>query len=89
MKVYGTSEPPSFDIRGIKVPIAMLYGNSDVLADEKDVKKLVDYLEPGAGSNLVYHEMFNMGHMTFHIGKDMSYFNNVLWLLEYWNSDAS
>ena len=70
---YGQSTPPNVDLGKIKVPVAMFVGTHDELGDPKDNQwaksriKTVKY----------YHEM-NAGHLTFLIGKDMSYFSKVL-----------
>jgi len=35
---------------------------------------------------LVYRNEYELGHMSFHIAKDMSYFEDVLQILGFWNS---
>ncbi|XP_044754242.1 lipase 1-like isoform X2 [Coccinella septempunctata] len=38
-EVYGTAEPPAYDLKSIQVPIALYYGLSDTLVFPKDVEK--------------------------------------------------
>ena len=57
-----------------------------MLADPLDVAWLVEQL---TGSSLVFHKGYEMGHMTFQLGKDVSYLNDVVDQLKYWNSPAS
>jgi hypothetical protein len=59
------------------VPIAMFVGNVDKLADPQDA--LWAYKE--IGTPVVFYKEYDAGHLTFMIGKDMSYFNDVMALL--------
>ena len=55
----------------------MFVGNVDKLADPEDA--LWAYKE--IGTPVVFYKEYNAGHLTFMIGKDMSYFNDVMALL--------
>ena len=46
-------------------------GTSDELADPTDV----DWLAKELKEHVIFYKQYNMGHMTFAIGKDMSFFN--------------
>ena len=67
-------------ISGISsVPIAMFVGNVDKLADPTDAMWAYQTI----GSPVVHYEEIDGGHLTFVIGKDMSYFSDsVLPLIE-------
>ena len=61
------------------VPIAMFTGLDDILADLTDSRWTRDTI----GDNIVYYEEINAGHMTFLVGKDMSYWTeDVMHLLD-------
>ena len=72
MKKYNHSTPPAYPLENIHgVPIALFGGLEDELADQTDVEWLKDRL----GSNVVYYKQYpKLGHMTFAIGSDMSFF---------------
>jgi len=52
------------------VPIAMFTGNVDPLADLTDARWTRDTI----GDSIVHYEEVDAGHLTFMIGKDMTYF---------------
>ena len=61
------------------VPIAMFTGTDDILADLTDSRWTRDRI----GDNLAYYEEVEAGHLTFMVGKDMTYFTTtVMDLLE-------
>ena len=60
------------------VPVAMFAGIEDILADTTDAEWTRDQI----GDNIVYYEEIHAGHLTFMVGKDMSYFDTVMELLE-------
>ena len=61
-----------FPIENItEVPVAMFTGNEDILADLTDSRWTRDRI----GDNIVHYEEINAGHLTFLVGKDMSYFS--------------
>lgn len=41
---YNSTEPPTYDLRSIQVPIALIYGKNDVLTDVEDVMRLKSQL---------------------------------------------
>jgi len=49
----------------------MFTGNADILADLTDSRWTRDRI----GDNVVHYEEINAGHLTFMVGKDMSYFS--------------
>ncbi|CAI6367428.1 unnamed protein product [Macrosiphum euphorbiae] len=40
MRHYNSTEPPTYDLKSIRVPITLIYGENDILADTIDVMKL-------------------------------------------------
>ena len=53
------------------VPVAMFVGESDLLADPKDSSWTRDQI----GDAVVYYEQMPGGHLSFLVGKDMTYFS--------------
>lgn len=33
MQHYNTTEPPTYDLKSIRVPVTLIYGENDILAD--------------------------------------------------------
>jgi hypothetical protein len=60
----------------LSFPISLHSGTLDPLADPEDVKWLLTQLK-----NVVFHKEYNLGHMSFTIATDMSYFDDVLKLV--------
>ena len=68
---------PLENIRNI--PVAMFVGEEDLLADPKDSSWTRDQI----GEAVVHYEQIPGGHLSFLVGKDMSYFtHSVMGLLE-------
>lgn len=63
------------------VPIAMFVGKEDTLADPEDA----EWAYRTIGSPVVHYQEIDGGHLTFMIGKDMSWFNDVMTLIEHYN----
>ncbi|XP_025198770.1 lipase 3-like isoform X2 [Melanaphis sacchari] len=40
LRHYNSTEPPTYNLKSIKVPITLIYGENDILADTTDVLKL-------------------------------------------------
>lgn len=78
---YGSSSPPSIDLQNIPsdFPIALLVGKYDTLADKYDVDKLAAELD----QRVVMHKEYdNFDHYGFSVGKDMSWTNDVVELIQ-------
>jgi pimeloyl-ACP methyl ester carboxylesterase len=87
MEKYGTKTPPEIDLSKIEnaPPIAMMVGTSDLLGDLKDNEWLKNQL----GANVKYFNTYEAGHITFFIGKDVSYMNDVVDVLDQYNNHVS
>mmetsp|Transcript_43017 Transcript_43017/g.30996 ORF Transcript_43017/g.30996 Transcript_43017/m.30996 type:complete len:171 (+) Transcript_43017:691-1203(+) len=72
---YGTPEPPVIDLTLIedKVPIAMFVGLDDELATPEDARWTRDQI----GDAVVHYQEQIGGHISFTIGKDMTYFSET------------
>lgn len=77
-KKYGQSTPPAFPLQNINVPIAKFTGNTDELGNLIDNKWLSEQIS----HTLVFDKVYDFGHLTFFIGKDMSYLEDVKAQLE-------
>ena len=55
------------------MPIALFAGTHDTIADMKDALWIKDTLKPEV---LVAFEEVNAGHLTFMVGKDMTYWSD-------------
>ena len=64
-----------------KVPVAIFAGRQDVLADTTDARWTA-----GQVKSTVRYQEIDAGHLTFLVGKDMSYFtNDVMSLMNYYS----
>ena len=72
MRVYGHKTPPVINLKNIKsVPIGLFVGKLDVLATIKDNRWAKTQLK-----TLKFYREYNLGHLGFMIGKDMTYFSD-------------
>lgn len=78
VRKYGQKEPPAIDFTKIhSVPIAILGGKYDLFSPVEDSEWVKDQVKP------VFFKIYDThGHITFQIGKDMSYLDDVKQLIE-------
>lgn len=67
-QVYGTPEPPSYELKNVKVPVWVYYSEEDWLTHPKDVEKLIKALPNIKDTWKVPKKYFT--HMDFQFGKD-------------------
>lgn len=67
---YGQEAPPDYDMSLIKFPVGIFSGDTDKMADPKDVKWTAQQLN----HTLVFNKEYHLGHLSFAIAKDMSFF---------------
>jgi len=72
--------PPEIPISDIDIPIAMFVGKYDTLATPWDNRENKDKIK-----NLVLYEELELDHLSFMMGKDMTYFKSVLDVLNQYN----
>jgi lysosomal acid lipase/cholesteryl ester hydrolase len=80
LEIYNSKLPPEYDLNHVhNIPIGLFSGNEDKLAGPKDV----DWLKDQLGENVVYFKSFpGMGHMTFMMSNDITWFNDALELID-------
>ena len=77
--IYHQIEPPEYDFSKIKdIPIILVGGEKDKLSTREDIKWLHNELEDNV---LFYKIVENMGHLSFLVGKDFSWFDEILQIL--------
>lgn len=74
MKRYNQAKPPQYNLKNIGFPVAIIYGKDDDLADPTDVAWLHDQIK----DHVIHYEELPIGHNTFIIGKNMTYFNETV-----------
>jgi len=75
MEKYGSETPPLIDLSKIRnVRVSMFVGNTDLLGDPEDNLWLKDQLR----ENVVGYHTYDYGHITFFIGKDVSYLEDLV-----------
>ena len=83
MKRYGTATPPDYNLKAIKTPLALVGGKYDKLADVQDVEWLKEQL----GDTAVFYQTYELGHESFAIAKDMTWFTkDVMAVLNKYNN---
>ena len=85
LAVYGSDTPPRIPFENINVPVALFYGSEDRIADETDANWFREQL----GDNIIFDQIYYMTHMSFPIGVDTSYLNDVIEIFENYPLDAS
>lgn len=71
MEKYGQPEPPLYDLDSIKgMNIAMFVGTADKLANVEDNHWLRDRL----GDNVIHYGEYELGHLSFMLAQDMTWF---------------
>lgn len=82
---YGSIYPPVIDLSRITdIPTAMFVGTADDLGDTTDAEWARDQIMSG-GNALVHYEEVDAGHASFMIGKNMTYFDEVMNLVHTYN----
>ena len=72
MKVYGQRKPPDVPLEKYNLPTALVAGTYDKLADVTDIRWLHEQIK----DKVVFYEEYPLGHVSFVIAKDMSWFTN-------------
>lgn len=75
MAKYKQLEPPDYKLEQISVPVALFYGNNDLIVSKKDVTKLSEKLQ-----NVIHSEELewkSFSHLDFLIAKDVKEMINV------------
>jgi hypothetical protein len=71
IKHYGQPTPPKYDLSLLDFPIAIFGGKKDLMADPKDVEWTYNQLK----KSVIFYHQYYLGHMSFAIAKDMSWFS--------------
>ncbi|XP_076665763.1 lipase 3 isoform X2 [Andrena cerasifolii] len=82
LKIYGSTQPPKYDLEKVKTPIVMFYSENDFLTDPADVKKLVARLPNVIETRKIEYSKFN--HIDYLWGRDARtlLYNAVLGVLK-------
>ena len=70
MKKYGSVAPPNVPLENFNLPTAIFSGSLDKMADPADVA----WLEEQIKDHIVFQGEYELGHLSFAMAKDMSYF---------------
>lgn len=71
---YNQTSPPDYDLSLLDFPVAVFSGDTDRLADPKDVAWTVEQIK----HTMVFNKEYHMGHLTFAVAKNMTYWNDDL-----------
>ena len=69
-------------IDNLDIPVALLSGDLDRLADPLDVAFISEQL----GDKVVFQKQYHLDHFSFAIAKDMSFFDDAITLLGKYNT---
>ena len=67
---YGQATPPRIPLEDFDIPVALFQGSLDKLADPTDVEWLTQQIS----NKVVFRQMYELGHMSFAMAKDMTWF---------------
>ena len=83
LKHYGSMEAPKVPLDQITVPTAFAVGSDDLLANPQDAVWTAYQI----GDAVVFYEEYKLGHLSFTMAEDMSWFtNDVMTLINSYNS---
>ncbi|CAL7948814.1 unnamed protein product [Xylocopa violacea] len=68
LNIYGSTQPPKYDLEKVKAPIIIFYSGNDFLTDPADVKKLTDRLPNVIETKKIAYSKFN--HIDYLWGRD-------------------
>ncbi|KAK1137188.1 hypothetical protein K0M31_001712 [Melipona bicolor] len=82
LKIYGSTQPPKYDLEKVKTPITIFYSENDFLTDPTDITKLTDKLPNVTEIRKIEYLKFN--HVDYLWGRDarMLLYNAVLTVLK-------
>ncbi|XP_078044145.1 lipase 3 [Augochlora pura] len=82
LKIYGSTQPPKYDVERLKIPVVIFYSENDFLTDPADIKKLVDRLPNVLETRKIEYSKFN--HIDYLWGRDAKtyLYNTVLKVLK-------
>ena len=86
--MYGTATAPLYDLTQYqgKLPIAFVAGTTDELGNPTDVQWLYEQL---GSENVVFYESYPLGHLSFFLGSDVSWFTeDVMPLIDQYSTNA-
>ena len=84
---YGQAKPPLIPLERVPadVPIAMFAGSEDQVVPIEGNRELREIFRTAAHDPVVEYQEVEADHMTFVLGKDMSYFDRVVDLVDRYN----
>ena len=74
LEIYGTESPPEIPFENTNMPIYMYNSESDNAADPVDAEWYADRI----GDNLMAFEWISGTHLTFILGYDMQYLEEII-----------
>jgi hypothetical protein len=80
-KRYGQNSPPEINISTFDTPVAMFVGKQDPLSSPA----VGQWTNSQVKNTVYYKDLDNWDHSSFSVGKDMSYFEDVLSLMSKYN----
>lgn len=87
MEKYGQATPPEYALNDIDFPVAVLGGELDLLVDKRDLDWSVSQLKETTN---IFYQQYYLGHMSFAIAKDMSFFTvDSMAILNHYNDKCS
>ncbi|CAI2369947.1 unnamed protein product [Moneuplotes crassus] len=79
LEIYGDEIPPEYDFSNIYGnKIIQVYGTADLLATPEDSLWLKEQL----GDNLIFSQEYDLGHMSFLLAANMTFFDDVMEVLQ-------
>ncbi|XP_047362652.1 lipase 3-like isoform X2 [Vespa velutina] len=68
LKIYGSTQPPKYNLEKVKVPVAVFYGENDFLTHSLDIQKTINKLPNVIETKKIEYIKFN--HIDFLWGRD-------------------
>jgi len=85
LQIYGTEEPPLYDFSLLKVPTAIMVGESDMLVCPQDARLLRTDIEQFTDA-LIYYSEYKSGHLGFFANDEVPFLPHILELLSQYSN---
>ena len=87
MEKYGQDTPPEYALGDIDFPVAIMGGELDLLSNQSDLDWSQAQLKKTTN---IFYQQYYLGHMSFAIAKDMSFFTvDAMAILNHHNDKCS
>lgn len=79
-EVYGTSEPPAYNLNNVRAPVTLFYGNYDALVPSEGIERLIRLLPNVRNS---FNFPYNHFDLVFSKNRKTQVFDKIIESIEF------